>query len=190
MTGDNGRYEATVEWLRAGRERTDGWRLRVGLRALRMERDYGSAVIPTLAKDAGMGRSTLYEYGQVMDLLLRWKGLSARRIFEDEPCLSYSHLRRAVRLPFEDAVEALLAVNDPDHLADSLTDTQRTRFTDMMPLTPDAFGVYISTLAGRPVPAAPVFDMTGYKQEVLSAAALAQHRLNARKIRFAIWEVE
>jgi hypothetical protein len=164
-------YERTADWLRAGRERTDYWRLRAGLRVVRLDgkRAYGAGVIDALARDSGIPRASLYEYAGITRFLLAWKGISARRIFEDHPMLTYSHIRRAVRLEFEEAIDALLHAENEG-------------------MTPDQFGVYVSELQGKPVHL-PIFKQAGADNEVIRNF-LQNYRVTGKRIEVIVREVK
>ena len=168
------RYERTADWLRTYRTATDNWRLAAGIRVAQMDgkRHYGAGVIARLAVDAHMHKSTLYEYAQVARFLVRWRGMSARQIFRDFAMLSYSHLRTAIRLDFEAAIDALLFAmveSDP-------------------PMTPDQFSVYVAELRGK-VASLPVFQQAGTDYEVLMNLRNT-YRANGRRIEVTVKEVK
>lgn len=171
---DNGRLEAHTDWLRAQREAGDLSRLRVGVRVARLMREsmYGEGVVRELARDAGYGRSTLYEYADVMRFLVAWQGLSARRTFENHPMLTYSHLRRAMRITdFEERIDALLQ-------------------SEVEGLTPDEFGVYVSKLLGKTVPAPPLAEFQGWYTEVNRAWLTLRARLAGKRVKVTIRELQ
>lgn len=167
---DNGRYESTVEFFRAGRERSDAWRLRAGIRAARMETHYGAGIIDALARDAGLRRTTLYEYRQVAVFVVMWKGLSAPRTFDQHPMLTYSHIRQAMRLEFEAAIDALVEA-------------------EAQGLTPDAFGVYVAKLRGKPLPQAPLFDQEGVGQQVVAMVQRSAGAWAGKRVRVTVREI-
>jgi hypothetical protein len=176
---DNGQYESDCEWIAARRGHLDHNRLRIGLRLARMDKRYGAGVVEAVARDTSFGRSTLYEYQAVWMFLWQWRGFSARRIFEDCPTLTYTHLREVLRLPFEDRIDALEAAQVGDD-----------RFETVIPMTPDAFKVYLDKLTGKTTPAKPLFDTQGWAHEVVSLLMREAGRWAKNKVRIIVREVE
>lgn len=166
---DGGRYERTAAWMQAGRENTDRWRLRSGLRAARMDRAYGAGVIDNLARDSGIGRTTLYERAAVVQFLVSWRGLAARRIFDDYPMLTYTHLREAQRLEYEEAIELLLEANDQGW-------------------TPGETQIKIAEIQGKPVNPKPIFDKSGQGAQVIGFLWGRRQKYMNKKIRITITE--
>jgi hypothetical protein len=160
---DNGRVERVGAWLLTHRQATDNFRLRAGIMVAQMDgqRRYGAGVVDELARSGGMHKSTLYEYATVARFLVCWLGLSARRIFETYPPLTYSHLRTAVRLDFETAIDAL---------------------------TPDQFSVYCAELRGKEV-ALPIFRQAGSDGEVIQNF-LRGYRVSGKRIELLVREVK
>jgi hypothetical protein len=168
---DNGRLEATAAWIAHIREGSDRGKLKIGLAVLGADRRYGAGVVNTLARDTNISRASLYEYATVMRFLLDWKALSARRIFDDHPTLTFTHLRIACKLAYEEAIEALLKAEE-----------------EMM--TPDKFGVYVAKLRGRTVPAEPLFDAEGRGHEVMTLLSRNLRGWSDRRVRVVVREVE
>jgi hypothetical protein len=168
---DNGRKERAAAWLLTHRQATDNFRLRAGIMAAQMEcsKQYGAGVIDDLARDSGFHKSTLYEYAQVARFLVRWLQYSARQIFSLYPMLTYSHLRTAVRLEYEEAIEALIHGNDEG-------------------MTPDQFSVYVAELRGKE-PNVPVFKQAGTDHEVLMNLR-RNYRPSGRRIEVTLKEVK
>jgi hypothetical protein len=167
------RYERTADWLRSYRHATDNWRLAAGIRVAQMDgrQHYGAGVIASLAIDANMHKSTLYEYAQVARFLVRWRGFSARQIFSDFAMLSYSHLRTAIRLEFEAAIDALLHAMETDP-----------------PMTPDQFSVFVAELRGKET-SLPLFRQMGTDHEVLMNFRRNYHP-SGRRIEVTVKEVK
>lgn len=136
----NRRYEQTKELLRSGRSSTDNFRILAGIRVAQMSKRYGSQLVVNLAKDANIGRSTLYEYTRVASFLVMWLQLSARRIFDLYPFLTYSHIREAVEQidDIEERIEVLMAV--------STGDPRVPAYSVSLPMSVDQFTAYLGEL--------------------------------------------
>lgn len=138
---DNGKLEAAAEWFRMGREASDNWHFRAGIKVARLNKSYGIGVVEAIARDAHISRRSLYEYQQVAAFMMVFAEavdgsyLCARRTFENHPVLTYTHFRRALRLEPEAAIEAL------QHAEEEL-------------MTPDRFAFYVAEQLGKPTPAA------------------------------------
>ena len=165
------RYERTASWLLQSREATDRFRLRAGITVAQMagNAQYGAGVINELAKDSGIARATLYEYAQVARFVVRWLGMSARRTFVLYPNLTYSHLRRAIHLEFEEAIDALMTAASES-------------------MTADQFAAHIAELRGKDISPA-LFDQTGMGYEVISNLR-QQNGWHSKRVRITVKEVK
>lgn len=167
------RYESTAAWLQQGRENSDKFRLRAGIRLARMERDttYGAGVIRALAKDAGYHRSTLYQYAQVACFLVRWQGLSTAHTFDNHPMLTYTHYRMALKLDYESALDALLQAEEEG-------------------MTPDQFSYHVARAQGRAVNAPPLLDQEMPDHEVIPFLQRIWRGFSGIRVKVTIREVK
>ena len=174
-------FESDVDQLRRWREAKEYTQFRAGLRLARMDRTYGAGTIPRAANEAGFARTTGYEYVAVVEFLVAWLGLSARRIQDLYPDLSYTHLRDSLSLPYEDRIDALMAV--------SVGDERFPQFDENLPMTPEAFRVYKGLLLGEDVPDKPLFDMSGWAHEMVVTTLYQLRRLSG-KVRVIIKSID
>ena len=177
-------YETTVGWLMDNRESSDYKRLRIGVRIARMEKRYGSAVVPKLATDSGFGRSTLYEYQAVFLFVFRWLGFSAVRIFDNYPHITHSHLRQVIRkgIQHEIGVLMLRAIADGDE--------NYPEFDDSLPMSPEAFGVYVSKRLGKDVPPSELFRFEGRGIEAHTQYMARHFGWEKKRVRIVVNEID
>ena len=174
---DNGKLEAAAEWFRLGREASDNWRFRAGIKLARLDKTYGLGVVEAIARDAHISRRSLYEYRQVSQFMLVFaeavdgNSLCARRTFDTHPVLTYSHFRRAMRLEDEAAIDALL-------------------HAELELMGPDRFAFYVQELKGKPVPQVPLFDQEGTAAQVVNFLYSSFRQWAGRKVRIIVREVE
>jgi len=183
---DGGRLEATIERMRRTRERGDYANLLQGLRAYRLNTRYGAGVIDHAATEAGIPRSTLYEYRAVWDFywqVLDGTQLSAWRIMRWFPYLTYTHLRDALRL--EDVTDALLAF-----VAAADGDERYPSFSESLPMTSEAFGLYVGALLGKEPPRKPAYHKRGSLLEVLSDFARWSRNASGKQVELKLWWVD
>ncbi len=181
------RYETTVELVRAGRASTDNFRLLAGLRIAQMDKRYGSQLMVNLAKDANIGRATLYEYARVACFLVEWLQFSARGIFRDFPFLTYSHIREAIANldDFEERIEALMAVADGDR--------EYPEYSTSLPMTVDQFRAYLGALTGKHsgfAPPAVLWRGRGTGFQVFQDLQRERSRWGARRVEIIVRELK
>lgn len=178
-------YEREVEWWRIKRGRSDRDKIRMGCRLARRTRkkEYGAGIIKAIASEANFSKSSLYEYRNTWDFLWKWKGFSARRIFDDYPYLSYTHIRDALALPFEDACDAL-------HEIIPNGDDDYPMFNNSLPMSTDAFAEYVRQRLGKPTPKKALFDKKGLGQDVVRDLYDKYAEWTDKQIRVTVTEVE
>lgn len=152
-------YDVIVSEMRERRSRRDNSQLHDGLSAFRIKRAWGQSLVAKAASEAGLARSTLYEYRAVWDFYWQtWREvkLSAWRILRIYPSLTYTHLRDAMKLEdFGEALAALDAVTKgDDRYPKFMTDTP-------LPMTTESFGIYINLLLGNHTPPRTFFEDEG-----------------------------
>lgn len=130
-----------------------------------MTKDYGAGIIEKTAHNTNVSRTSLYEYQAVWMFVWRWKGYSARRIFDDLPDVTHTHYRMAVVLSYEDAIDAIEAIGNGDDEFDRVI-AEKGGTIDY-PMDTDTFGVYVKWRQGKPLPNKPLFNKTGYGYELL-----------------------
>lgn len=167
--------EAHAEALRAWREGEDNLKFRAGLRVARMQTYYGEGTIENVANDAGYSPKTLYTRRDVSIFMVRWMSampdhsiFSARRFFSEHPAYTYTHVRMAARLDFEDAIDALLAVERGDPEWDEREKKHDREVS--IPMSTDAFGRYITWKQGGK-PSEPLFRERGHPLSVMYRAS-------------------
>lgn len=176
----NGRYELIVERLRRSRERRDGSQLLDGLRAFRLDAWYGGNVVGKAATDAGFSRSSLYEYRNVWEFywqIIDGERYSAWRIIRLFPHLTYTHLRHALEL--EDLADAL-----PAFEAAAVGDPRFPEFGRSLPMSSEAFGVYVAKLLNKPVPP---FEMSKVEEPIFHYEGNGWGAMEALRREFLTW---
>lgn len=168
------------QWLADARESKDKHQLTVGMVVARMrsQNGYGDAAVLGMAKEANWRPSTLWEYARVYRFVmdLRSAGIlktMPRRIFEQYPILSYTHLRVASSIDdFEDAVEALLTALDEG-------------------MNAGQFSVHVKEVyKGGKAYGKPLYDQAGKGQTIFEGMRqLIPGWLN-RSLRVKVWEVD
>lgn len=157
--------ESRAARIQRRRERGDVSQLQDGLDAYRIETRYGGSQIAKAASLANVARSTLYERRAVWAFY--WgnskdgEQYSAWRTLRRFPHLTYTHLRDAMELEdLDDALAAFVAAADGDD-----------RFPDLnknLPMTAEAFRLYIGYLVGKSGPPAPLADVQGAAGEAVA----------------------
>lgn len=169
---NNDFYTHSTDWLRAVTQTESLWRFRCGVRLLRLHRKYYKTdprIIERAGKDSGLGRTSAYDYLAIARFLLQWRGIAARRFFEDFPALSHTHLRYSLSLTYEDRIDALI------HAANLL-------------MTPEEFLLYLHGQRGKP--GKPIFEQSGYLSEVMQSLAAARETLGDRRVQVTIREIK
>lgn len=171
--------ENTTNRLKRWDEGGDYINLRRGCALLRLERKAGWGAVRRAAIANHAGKSTYNEYKNVWAFIWQWRGMSARRIFDDFPELTYTHLRIARRLPFEDAIDVLMAVGEGDPAYPDLD----------IPMTPDTMQLYIALKSGEDIRGAVLFDEQGGAEEVLRDLRTRAQELGNQPVRVTIREL-
>ena len=177
---DDGRFERDCAALYQWRSSEDQGKFRIGLRTARMTTFYGGAVIEHAAREANYSAKTLYARRdvaifmcQIAPALSESKSIfSVRRFLDENPEISYTHLR--IALPksgwdIEEAIESLLAIANGDTDFEAWLMKQEVRPL-ILPMTTAQFGQYVSWLRGGKPRPRPIFEGRGTALDVLRNA--------------------
>lgn len=149
MSLDESFYNNSIRRIDAIGITEDNYRIMVGLRLERLNRRYGAGTIERAGKESRLGKSTAFNYRNIVMFLLDWLGCEGtRHFYTDFPQLSYSHLVYSLSLPYELRVEELIAA------ADNL-------------LSPEQFYIRTLELRGKPTEPTALFRQQGLGVEVL-----------------------
>jgi len=178
--GDDGRFERDCSFLAVWRGAEDVGKFRTGLRVARMSTFYGGAVIEHAAREANYSAKTLYTRRevaifmcQIAPALEESKSIfSVRRFLDDNPEITYTHLR--IALPksdwdIEQAIESLLAIANGDSEFEEWLQKQEHRPL-ILPMTTAQFGQYVSWQRGGKPRVKPIFKERGSPLDVLARA--------------------
>lgn len=184
---DEGLFERDCDALAMWREAEDSGKFRFGLRAARMSLKHGQSInrygesnMDTAARMAGVSPQTLYARRDVAIFICQisrifrkdTRKFSPGRFFEDNPEITYTHLR--ITMPksdwdIESAIESLMAISYGNPEFEKWLRKQEDREI-ILPMTCRQFGQYVSWLRGGKPRPKPIFKARGRPLEVLRAA--------------------